>query len=107
MIKEADHQGGRVTHPTAFPAFLEIYCNLHVAMKPTWILVYESEIKLLLLLLDLTLLACSQSLLHSGKTWRMQVVISLSLEHWKPKEASQMPILYGFLIVHLQTYRFK
>ena len=31
MIKEADHQGGWVMHPTALPAFLEMYRNLHVA----------------------------------------------------------------------------
>ena len=51
MIKEADHQGGQVIHPTAFPAFLEMYRNLHVATKPSRILVCESEINLLLLLL--------------------------------------------------------
>ena len=45
MIKEADHQGGRVIHPTAFPTFLEMYHNLHVATKPTRILVCDSEIK--------------------------------------------------------------
>ena len=44
MIKEADHQGGRVIHPTAFPAFLKIYRNLHVATKPMRIFVCESEI---------------------------------------------------------------
>ena len=49
MIKEADHQGGRVIYPTVFHAFLEMYHNLHVAMKPLRILVCESEIKLLLL----------------------------------------------------------
>ena len=49
MIKEADHQGGRVIYPTVFHTFLEMYCNLHVATKPLRILVCESEIKLLLL----------------------------------------------------------
>ena len=44
MIKEADHQGGQVIHSTAFPAFLEMYCNLHVATKLTRIFVCESEI---------------------------------------------------------------
>ena len=44
MIKEADHQGGRVIHPTAFPTFLEMYRNLHVAMKLTRIFVCESDI---------------------------------------------------------------
>ena len=44
MIKEPDHQGGWVMHPTALPAFLEMYCNLHVATKPMRILVCESEI---------------------------------------------------------------
>ena len=47
MIKEADHQGGRVIYLTVFNAFLEMYRNLHVAMKPSRILVCESEIKLL------------------------------------------------------------
>ena len=45
MITEADHQSGWVMYPTAVPAFLEMYRNLHVAMKPTRILVHESEIK--------------------------------------------------------------
>ena len=44
MIKEADHQGGWVIHPTAFPAFLKMYRNLHVVMKPVRIFVCESEI---------------------------------------------------------------
>ena len=45
MITEADHQGGWVMYPTALPTFLEVNCNLHVAMKPTRIHVQESEIK--------------------------------------------------------------
>ena len=44
MIKEADHQGGRVIHPTAFPTFLKMYRNLHVVTKPMRIFVCESEI---------------------------------------------------------------
>ena len=44
MIKEADHQGGWVIHPTAFPTFLKMYRNLHVATKPARIFVCESEI---------------------------------------------------------------
>ena len=44
MIKEADHRGGRVIHPTAFPTLLKMYRNLHVATKPMRIFVCESEI---------------------------------------------------------------
>ena len=43
MIKEADHQGGRVTYPTVFHAFLKMYCNLHVAMKPLRLLVVKAK----------------------------------------------------------------
>ena len=46
MITEADHQGGWVIYPTALPAFVEMYRNLHVATKPMRILVHESEINM-------------------------------------------------------------
>ena len=51
MITEADHQGGQVMYPTALPAFLEMYRNLHVATKPTRILVYESEINIIIIII--------------------------------------------------------
>ena len=51
MITEADHQGGRVMYPTALPAFFEMYHNLHVATKPTRILVYESEINIIIIII--------------------------------------------------------
>ena len=41
MITEADHQGGWVMYPTALPAFVEVYLNLHVAMKPMRIYMYK------------------------------------------------------------------
>ena len=47
MIKEADHQGGRVMHPTALPAFLEMYCNLHVARTVNfWYLIPSTHCKI-------------------------------------------------------------
>ena len=51
MITEADHQGGWVMYPTALPAFLEMYHNLHVATKPMRILVYESEINIIIIII--------------------------------------------------------
>ena len=51
MIKEADHQGGWVIYLTVFHAFLEMYRNLHVATKPSRILVCESEIKLIIIIM--------------------------------------------------------
>ena len=44
MIMEADHQGGWVMNPTALPACVEVYRNLHVATKQTGIHVQESKI---------------------------------------------------------------
>ena len=51
MITEADHQGGQVMYPTALPAFLEMYHHLHVATKPTRILVHESEINIIIIII--------------------------------------------------------
>ena len=51
MITEADHKGGWVMYPTALPTFLEMYHNLHVATKPMRILVYESEINIIIIII--------------------------------------------------------